>query len=201
MAKYAEWGKEVLAGEIAALELAKSRMGADFEKAAKLVKACRGKVVVTGLGKSGHIGKKIAATMSSLGTPSFFLHSGEALHGDSGMMGAGDLVIAISNSGTTKEVVAAAEVGKRMGLKIVSMTGKPDSPLGKIADAILDISAQGEADHMGLAPTSSSTVTLAIGDALAVAVSRAKGFTASDFAFFHAGGALGKASKKATGKK
>lgn len=199
--KYSEWGKEVIAGEIAAMERLHESLGKDFDAAAQLIKNCRGKVIVSGLGKSGHIGKKMAATFASLGIPSFFVHSGEALHGDSGMIEKRDVIIAISNSGGTAEVAAVAELAKKLDMKVIAITAKPDSPLGKAADVVLNISVGKEVDHLGLAPTSSSTVTLALGDALAVAVSRAKGFTAADFSFFHAGGTLGKTSRKKAAKK
>lgn len=199
--KYADWGRDVLDAEIEALRLLRERLGEPFEEAVTLLKGCSGKVVVTGLGKSGHAGRKIAATLASLGVPSFFMHSAEALHGDSGMMGNRDVLLAISNSGETKEVAATAAAAKELGLKIIALTGKEKSSLGKLADVWLDIGVPREADHLNLAPTSSSTVTLGLGDALAVAASRAKGFTSADFAFYHSGGTLGKKSKKASGAK
>lgn len=199
--KYSEWGREVIAGEILAMERLAAGLGKEFDAAAQLIKNCRGKVIVSGLGKSGHVGKKMSATFASLGIPSFFVHSGEALHGDSGMLEKRDLLIAISNSGTTAEVVGTATVARKLEMKVIAMTSNTTSPLGKVADVVLDISVDGEVDHLGLAPTSSSTVTLALGDALAVAVSRAKGFTAADFSFYHSGGALGKVSKKKAAKK
>lgn len=193
---YAGWGRRVLQAEITALESLKDRLGGEFDAAAALVEKCAGKTIVTGIGKSGHVGKKIAATLASLGTPSFFMHSTEALHGDAGMMSAGDVVIAISNSGSTAEVAAVAQIAGRIGAGVIAMTGERDSPLGLAADVVLDIKVESEADHLNLAPTSSSTVTLALGDALAVAVARAKGYSAADFAFFHSGGALGRKSQK-----
>ncbi len=193
---YLEWGLEVLQYEIDALKELKNRLSADFGTAAGIIEKCEGRVIVTGIGKSGHVGKKIAATMASLGTLSIFMHSTEALHGDSGMMSKGDVVIAISNSGATTEVVAAAGIAKQMGNIVIAMTGNRHSELGLCADVVLDIGVEREADHLGLAPTSSSTVTLALGDALAVAVSRAKGFGPADFAFCHPGGALGRKSRK-----
>lgn len=189
---YIQWGREVLGAEAEAVAAAASKLGADFEKAVSFVVKCRGKVVITGIGKSGHVGRKIAATMSSLGTPAVFMHSTEAMHGDAGMVSSGDVLIAISNSGTTREVLLATERCKPMCAAVIAMTGKPQSGLAQLAGAVLDISVSREADHLDLAPTSSSTVTLAVGDALAVAVSRAKKFTAADFAKRHGGGALGK---------
>ncbi|MCV6606316.1 MAG: KpsF/GutQ family sugar-phosphate isomerase, partial [Porticoccaceae bacterium] len=151
-----------------------------------------GRVIVTGMGKSGHIGGKIAATLASTGTPSFFVHPGEASHGDLGMITEHDAVLAISNSGSTAEVVTLLPLIKRLGVPLISMTGKPTSPLAEAAHAHLDISVESEACPLGLAPTSSTTVTLVMGDALAVSLLEARGFTAEDFAFSHPGGALGR---------
>ena len=185
-------GRAVIEEEIAALQSACSRLDKNFDKAARLVKSCRGRVIITGLGKSGHVGAKIAATMSSLGIPAVFMHSAEALHGDSGMVLKGDVIIAISNSGSTREVVLAAERCKAIGAMVIAMTGNARSALSSAADVTLDISVAREADHLNLAPTSSTIVTMAIGDALAVAVSKDKGFKSEDFAFNHLSGALGK---------
>jgi arabinose-5-phosphate isomerase len=149
-------------------------------------------VVVTGMGKSGHIGGKIAATLASTGTPSFFVHPGEASHGDLGMFTRQDVVIAISNSGETPEVLTILPLFKRMGAPLIAMTGKPASTLAKAADVHLDVSVAQEACPMNLAPTASTTATLAMGDALAVALLEARGFTAEDFALSHPGGALGR---------
>jgi len=198
--KYTEWGKEVVEKEIEALELLKGSLGDGFAAAVKVIKGCRGKVVVTGMGKSGHVGRKIAASFASLGTPSFFLHSAEALHGDSGMIEGRDVLLAISNSGSTAEVVATAEKARETGAAVIAVTGGGKSPLAKLAGVWLDIGVPGEADHLNLAPTASSTVTLALGDALAVAVARAKDFGPEDFAFYHSGGALGKKSRKMSKK-
>lgn len=154
--------------------------------------ACKGRVVVTGMGKSGHIGHKIAATLASTGTPAFFVHPGEASHGDMGMITSQDVVIAISNSGNTSEVVTILPLIKRMGAPLISMTGNPDSTLAKEAVANLDVSVETEACPLGLAPTSSTTATLVMGDALAVALLEARGFSAEDFAFSHPGGSLGR---------
>ncbi|WP_406564705.1 KpsF/GutQ family sugar-phosphate isomerase [Marinobacter subterrani] len=153
---------------------------------------CKGRVVVTGMGKSGHIGNKIAATLASTGTPSFFVHPGEASHGDMGMITSQDVVIAISNSGNTSEVVTILPLIKRMGAPLISMTGNANSTLAREALANLDVSVQVEACPLGLAPTSSTTATLVMGDALAVALLEARGFSAEDFAFSHPGGSLGR---------
>ena len=169
-----------------------ARLGTDFSRACTLLLACKGRVVVTGMGKSGHIGGKIAATLASTGTPAFFVHPGEASHGDLGMIMRNDVVIAISNSGETAEVLTILPLIKRMGVPLVSMTGKPGSTLAKAGDAHLDVSVEQEACPLNLAPTASTTATLAMGDALAVALLEARGFTPEDFAFSHPGGALGR---------
>lgn len=198
MNKYVVWGREVMDSEIEAVRAVRDRLsensenGDRFAEAVGAIKSCKGKVIVTGIGKSGHIGKKMAASFASLGTPSFFMHSTEARHGDSGMMDSRDLLIAISNSGKTGEVVAAAKLARNSGLKIIAMTADRNSPLCQSADIWIDIAVAREADHLNLAPTSSSTVTLVMGDALAVAAARAKNFHTSDFASRHPGGSLGK---------
>jgi len=164
----------------------------DFAKACELMFHCRGRVIVIGMGKSGHIGGKIAATLASTGTPSFFVHPGEASHGDLGMVTAADIVLTISNSGETGEVLAIIPVLKRIGAKIIAMTGNPDSTLAKLGDTHVCVKVSQEACPLGLAPTSSTTATLVMGDALAVALLNARGFTADDFALSHPGGSLGK---------
>ncbi|WP_144823321.1 KpsF/GutQ family sugar-phosphate isomerase [Marinobacter piscensis] len=174
---------------ISALE---NRIDEHFIRACEVIMACKGRVVVTGMGKSGHIGHKIAATLASTGTPAFFVHPGEASHGDMGMITSQDVVIAISNSGNTSEVVTILPLIKRMGAPLISMTGNPDSTLAKEAAANLDVSVETEACPLGLAPTSSTTATLVMGDALAVALLEARGFSAEDFAFSHPGGSLGR---------
>jgi len=174
---------------ISALE---NRIDCHFIRACEVIMACRGRVVVTGMGKSGHIANKIAATFASTGTPSFFVHPGEASHGDMGMITSQDVVIAISNSGNTSEVITILPLIKRMGVPLISMTGNPDSTLAKEAVANLDVSVKTEACPLGLAPTSSTTATLVMGDALAVALLEARGFSAEDFAFSHPGGSLGR---------
>lgn len=178
--------------EIAAIEQLNQRINHDFTQACELILNCQGRVIVTGMGKSGHIGNKIAATLASTGTPAFFVHPGEASHGDLGMITANDVVIAISNSGTSSEIVTLLPLFKRLGVKLISMTGDAESALAQMADANLDIKVDSEACPLGLAPTSSTTVTLVMGDALAVALLEARGFTAEDFAFSHPGGALGR---------
>ena len=164
----------------------------DFERACKTILACEGRVVVTGMGKSGHIGNKIAATLASTGTPAFFVHPGEASHGDLGMITKNDVVIAISNSGSTAEVVTILPLIKRLGIPLISMTGNPESILSQSACANLDVSVISEACPLNLAPTTSTTVTLVMGDALAIALLESRGFSAEDFAFSHPGGALGR---------
>ena len=168
------------------------RIDDDFVRACEVIMACKGRVVVTGMGKSGHIGNKIAATLASTGTPSFFVHPGEASHGDLGMITGQDVVLAISNSGNTSEVVTILPLLRRMGAPLISMTGNADSTLAKEAVANLDVSVALEACPLGLAPTSSTTATLVMGDALAVALLEARGFSAEDFAFSHPGGSLGR---------
>lgn len=184
---------EVLKTEIAALEQLDQYLNEDFVKACEMIIANKdGKVVVMGMGKSGHIGNKIAATLASTGTSSFFVHPGEAAHGDLGMIEPGDIVLAISNSGESSEILGLFPVLKRLNIKIISMTGKPKSNMAKLSDLHLQITVPKEACPLGLAPTSSTTATLVMGDALAVALLQARGFTAEDFALSHPGGALGR---------
>lgn len=169
-----------------------ARIGDEFVSAIQIMMACKGHVVVIGMGKSGHIGNKISATLASTGTPAFSIHPGEASHGDLGMITQGDLVLAISNSGETDEVLAILPVLKRLGIPLISMTGKPHSTLAKNSDVHLDISVKEEACPLGLAPTASTTATLVMGDALAVTLLELRGFTKEDFARSHPAGALGK---------
>ncbi|HEY6009396.1 MAG TPA: KpsF/GutQ family sugar-phosphate isomerase [Geobacteraceae bacterium] len=187
-----EEAKKVIHIEAQALLALAEAINGEFERAVRLILDCRGRVVVTGMGKSGLIGQKIASTMASTGTPAFFLHPAEGIHGDLGMIMTGDVVIAISNSGETEEVVRILPVIKRLGADLVAMTGNPGSTLAKAGDIFLDISVKEEACPLGLAPTASTTATLAMGDALAVALLLERGFKAEDFALFHPGGALGK---------
>ena len=180
-----------LESEMVALEFLGQRLRAQVEGAFPLLYRCEGRVVVTGIGKSGHVGRKIAATLASTGTPAFFIHSVEALHGDSGAMTAGDVMIAISNSGSTVEVCAFAELANRMGIPVIAVVGVVDSPLARLAKAVLDVSVPREADPLNLVPSASTTVTMVIGDVLAAALMAARDFTAADFAVRHPAGALG----------
>jgi arabinose-5-phosphate isomerase len=184
--------RRVIAVEIDALNEIAARLGSEFERAVDIILSCRGRVVVTGMGKSGLICRKIAATFASTGTTSFFLHAAEATHGDIGMFSRGDVCIAISNSGTTRELLALLPAVKRFQLPLIAITGGTDSALAKDADVVLDISVTEEACPLGLAPTASTTATLAMGDALAVAVLDKRGFSSDDFALLHPGGALGR---------
>ncbi|MBT5796461.1 MAG: KpsF/GutQ family sugar-phosphate isomerase [Porticoccaceae bacterium] len=168
------------------------RINQNFVLACETILACQGRVVVTGMGKSGHIGNKIASTLASTGTPAFFVHPGEASHGDLGMITKADVVIAISNSGSTSEVTSLLPLIIRLGIPLISMTGDANSQLSQAACAHLDVSVASEACPLNLAPTTSTTVTLVMGDALAIALLEARGFSAEDFAFSHPGGALGR---------
>ncbi len=174
---------------VAALE---PRVGDDFDRACELLLATRGRVIVTGMGKSGHIARKIAATLASTGTPAHYVHPGEASHGDMGMITAEDAVIALSNSGSVTEIVTLLPLLKRLGTKLVSMTGNPHSTLAQASDVHLDTAVETEACPLDLAPTSSTTAALVMGDALAIALLEARGFSAEDFAFSHPGGTLGR---------
>lgn len=184
--------RRVLETEVAAVVALQARLNSDFVEACRLLHDCAGRVVVTGMGKSGHIGNKIAATLASTGTPSFFLHPAEASHGDIGMITPHDVVVAISNSGETAELITILPVIKRLGVAMIAMTGRPQSTLAKAATAVLDVSVPAEACPHNLAPTASTTATLAMGDALAVAVLEARGFSEEDFARSHPGGSLGR---------
>ncbi|MGV6859212.1 MAG: KpsF/GutQ family sugar-phosphate isomerase [bacterium] len=183
---------DVLTLEANAVTALKSRIDDGFKKSCELILECSGRVVVTGMGKSGHIGGKIAATLASTGTPSFFVHPGEASHGDLGMITAGDVVLAISNSGETDELLTIIPIIKRLGVPLISMTGNRGSSMAKQSDVNLDISVEAEACPLRLAPTSSTTATLALGDTLAVCLLKIRGFTAEDFARSHPGGKLGR---------
>ena len=184
--------ERVLEIESRAVSRLASRLDESFTKACALCLAIDGRVVVTGMGKSGHVARKISATLASTGTPAFFMHPAEASHGDLGMITAQDLLLAVSNSGETQEIVTILPLVKRMGAGLISMTGKPGSTLARAADAHLDISVEEEACPLNLAPTASTTATLAMGDALAVALLESRGFTAEDFARSHPSGTLGK---------
>jgi arabinose-5-phosphate isomerase len=178
--------------ELDALAQLKDRLDASFASACKTLLSVEGRVIVTGMGKSGHIANKIAATLASTGTPAFYVHPGEASHGDMGMITSKDTVLALSNSGKTQEIVSLLPLLKRLGITLIAMTGNPDSTLAKAADVHLYAGADSEACPLDLAPTSSTTAALVMGDALAIALLEARGFTAEDFAFSHPGGALGK---------
>jgi len=185
-------GRRVIAVEARALESLQARIGPEFAEACRLLLACRGRVVCTGMGKSGHIATKIAATFSSTGTPAFFLHPGEASHGDLGMVKDSDVVLALSNSGESEEILTIVPALKRQGNVLIAMTGRSDSRMAKLADLHLDVSVAEEACPLGLAPTTSTTAALVMGDALAVALLEARGFTAEDFARSHPAGSLGR---------
>ncbi len=185
-------GQRVLDVEMQAMQNLRPLIGEQFAAACQLMLDCTGRIVVTGMGKSGHIGNKIAATLASTGTPSFFMHPGEASHGDLGMVTGQDVVIAISNSGEAHEILAIIPVIRRRGAKLITITALADCSMGRHADVALTIGKSPEACPLGLAPTSSTTSTLVLGDALAVALLEARGFTAEDFALSHPGGALGR---------
>jgi len=187
-----ETGRKAVEEEIKALNRLKDALDKNFEKAVKLLLNTKGKVIITGMGKSGLIGRKISATLASTGTPSFFLHPAEAIHGDLGMVSREDTVIAISNSGETPELLAIIPTIKRWGNPVIAITNNPDSTLAKESDIHLFLNTEKEACPLNLAPTSSSTATLALGDALAIALLKERGFTEKDFAVFHPGGSLGK---------
>lgn len=184
--------RRVLRIEAAAVSALADRLGAEFERAVELILQRRGRVIVTGIGKSGHIARKLAATLASTGTPAYFVHAAEAAHGDMGMITPEDVVIALSNSGTSEEVLTIVPLVKRQGARLISMTGRPESPLAQEADVHLDAAVAEEACPLNLAPTASTTAALALGDALAVALLDARGFGADDFARSHPGGALGR---------
>jgi arabinose-5-phosphate isomerase len=187
-----ELGRQALSVEIDGLRAQLPRLGTDFARACRICLNCRGRIVVTGMGKSGHIGGKIAATLASTGTPSFFVHPGEASHGDVGMITRDDAVLALSNSGETTEILTILPVIKRLGVPLIAFTGNSDSALARIATVHLDIRVPAEACPLNLAPTASTTAALAVGDALAVALLKARGFTEQDFVRSHPAGALGR---------
>ena len=184
--------RRTIAMESAAVAALEQRIGADFDRACELLLQTQGRVIVTGMGKSGHIARKIASTLASTGTPAFFVHPGEASHGDMGMITADDAVIALSNSGGVTEIITLLPLLKRMGTALLSMTGNDQSALALASDVHLDTGVETEACPLDLAPTSSTTTALVMGDALAIALLEARGFTADDFAFSHPGGTLGK---------
>ncbi|HET6555490.1 MAG TPA: KpsF/GutQ family sugar-phosphate isomerase [Dyella sp.] len=184
--------RTVIATEAAAIRALEPRVGAEFVEACRLIMGCAGRVVVTGMGKSGHVGRKIAATLASTGTPAFFVHPGEASHGDLGMILPQDVVLALSNSGETDEVLFILPVIKRQGIPLIAITGNANSSLADQADVHLDASIAAEACPLGLAPTASTTAALVMGDALAIALLEARGFTSEDFARSHPAGSLGR---------
>ncbi len=187
-----EVAREVLEIEAQAIRDLLPQLDGAFDRAVDMLRLCRGRVVCTGMGKSGLVMQKVAATLSSTGTPALFLHPAEAIHGDLGMLVDGDLVLAASNSGTTEEILRLVETLERLGIPLIAITGKPGSPLARIAELHLSVAIRQEACPLNLAPTASTTATLAIGDALAMAVMEARGFTDEDFARLHPGGHLGK---------
>lgn len=185
-------GKNTISTEADALVSLATRLDDTFIQAVKILLACKGRVVITGIGKSGHIGRKIAATLASTGSPAFFVHSAEAVHGDLGMVTGEDVIIAISYSGQSNELSTILPVVRRLGAKVIGIGGNPSSDLAKLSDIFLNVHVEKEACPLGLAPTASTTVTLALGDALAVACLEARNFGATDFARSHPGGALGR---------
>ncbi|RRN54211.1 KpsF/GutQ family sugar-phosphate isomerase [Pseudoxanthomonas sp. SGNA-20] len=191
-AQLAAAGRRVFQVEAQALEAVGQRVGEDFARACRLILASRGRLVCTGMGKSGHVARKIAATLASTGTPAFFVHPGEAGHGDLGMITDADIVLALSYSGESDEVLMLLPALRRQGNKVIAMTGRPQSTLAREADIHLDVGVPAEACPLHLAPTSSTTASLAMGDALAVALLEARGFTADDFARSHPAGSLGR---------
>jgi len=189
---YQSAGKAVLKTECEGLEQLDQYINDDFTRACEKMFACAGKIVVMGMGKSGHVGRKMAATFASTGTPAFFVHPGEASHGDLGMVSKQDIVILISNSGESHEILALIPVLKRLSIPLICMTANPESSMGKAADVHICVRVPEEACPLGLAPTSSTTAVMVMGDALAVALLQARGFTEEDFAMSHPGGALGR---------
>jgi arabinose-5-phosphate isomerase len=185
-------GLAVLETESAAVEALKARIDEDFVRACHYMLECEGRVVVIGMGKSGHVGSKIAATLASTGTPAFFVHPGEASHGDLGMITAKDVVLALSNSGSTEEILTILPIIKRLGVPLITLTGNPDSALAQAAAVNIDVGVEKEACPLDLAPTASTTAALAMGDAMAISLLEVRGFTADDFARSHPGGKLGR---------
>ncbi|GAB5453299.1 MAG: arabinose-5-phosphate isomerase KdsD [Halioglobus sp.] len=190
--RFADSAQRTIRMEAEAVAALEGRIDAQFDSACELLLAVTGRIIVTGMGKSGHIARKIAATLASTGSPAYFVHPGEASHGDMGMITADDAVIALSNSGEVGEIVTLLPLLKRLGVPLISMTGNPASSLAKASDAHLDTGVETEACPLDLAPTSSTTTALVMGDALAIALLEARGFTADDFAFSHPGGTLGR---------
>lgn len=194
-----ERAKEVLDIEAQSILALKDRLDEGFESAVGLIVNCRGRIVVTGMGKSGAVGRKIAGTLASTGSPALYLHPAEGVHGDLGMVTKHDVVIALSNSGETDELLSILATIKRIGARLISIVGRPDSTLGEASDVVIDCSVEREACPLGLAPTASTTAALALGDALALAAMEARKFTEEDYAIFHPGGALGRRLTLRTG--
>ena len=192
------WGREVLEIEGNSLLTAADRLDEAFSQAVEAILSCKGRVIVTGLGKSGHVSRKISSTLSSTGTPSYFLHPAEAMHGDLGVITSNDILLAVAYGGETNEVIEVAKYAKRQGLPVIGITGQLSSSLAAISNIILNGAAEKEACPLNLAPTVSSTVALALGDALAIAVMHCRGITDQDFARFHPGGSLGRRLVSAT---
>lgn len=190
--EFCKFALDVIEIEAQAVASLNQRIDKNFDAACKILLTCQGRVVVTGMGKSGHIARKIAATLASTGTPAFFLHPAEASHGDFGMITSQDVLLAISNSGNTHEIVTLLPLIKRLAIPMIGLTGNPQSSIAEYADVHLDLSIQKEACPLGLAPTTSTTVALVMGDAIAIALLQAKGFQTQDFARVHPGGSLGK---------
>ncbi len=184
--------KRVLKLEADAVRALADRVGPEFDRAVEMVMACRGRVIVTGMGKSGLVGRKIAATLASVGTPALYIHPAEGGHGDIGMMTSGDVAIALSRSGETEEVLAMLPALKRLGVPLIALTGRKDSTLAKESEVVLDVSVTEEACEMDLVPTTSTTAALAMGDALAIAVLKRRGLGPEDYAMFHPAGSLGR---------
>lgn len=189
--QFCKLGKAVIATELQAIAALEQRIDYNFSQACHSLLACKGRIIVIGMGKSGHIGSKIAATLASTGSPAFFVHPGEASHGDMGMITKDDVIMALSNSGETPEILNILPLIKRLGIPLIALTGQPYSTLAKIATIHIDVSVSQEACPLGLAPTSSTTAALVMGDALAIALLEVRGFTSEDFALFHPGGSLG----------
>ena len=186
------YAKSVLDNEVSGIKKLSDHIDDNFVKAISVLLDCKGKVVIIGLGKSGHVGKKIAASMASTGTPAFFVHGDETLHGDLGMIEKKDIVIALSNSGETREILNDFLTLRKIGCKVISITSNPNSTMALNSDIHICIGKLKEADHLNLAPTTSSTATLVMGDAIALTLSYLKGFRSEDFALYHPGGSLGK---------
>jgi arabinose-5-phosphate isomerase len=192
MANYLDEGRRVIEHEARALAALAEQLGPEFEQAAELIVRCGGRVIVTGVGKSGIVGRKIAASLASLGTPAYFVHPTEAVHGDLGMIMDDDIVVALSYSGETGELVHVLPLMRRRGAGVIAITARPGSTLARLADVHLDIGVREEADRRGLAPTSSAIATMAMGDALALAIAEERGLTPEQFGERHPGGSLGK---------